>query len=325
MASGLLPSYLVVGADELKRQTAESRLKARLDAGLAAFNLDERTAGPDLDPGDLALSLNTLPIGDTFRLVVIHDAGKLAKPVSEMIVSYLANPNPDCVLLLVAESLKKTTRLYKAVAGVGKRSIIDCSPISARDLPAYLQKHAQAMGLVLDRDAARELVSRAGESTTLLDAHLKTLGELCAETRRITYDDVVSHVTRTAEVKPWDFVDAVAAGDAATALELFHTMQDPSILGLVTLTVRRVRELACCRAFIDRGEPSRAAGALGRPDWLVKRYLKDARRLTQRQLASCVCACERCERQVKGGVDPETALVTLVLHIANPTERVPLD
>lgn len=324
MASGLLASYLVVGADELKRQTAEARLKARLNEALAAFNLDERTAGADLDPNDLALSLNTLPVGDSFRLVVVHDAGKLAKPVSDMLVSYLANPNPDCVLLLVAESMKKNSRLYKAVAAIGKRSIIDCSPISARDLPAYLVKHAQAMGLVLDRDAARELVSRAGESTTLLDSHLKTLGELCGETHRITYDDVVEHVTRTAEVKPWDFVDAVAAGDAAYALELYHTMQDPSILGLVTLTVRRVRELACCRSFIDRGEPSRAPAALGRPEWQVRRHMKDARRLTQRQLASCVCACARCERQVKGGVDPETALVTLVLYIANPTEKVPL-
>ena len=75
----LLPAYLVVGADELKRRAAVTRLKARLDEGFSAFNLDERVASGDIDAQDLLSSLNTLPFGDSFRLVLVERAEKLPK------------------------------------------------------------------------------------------------------------------------------------------------------------------------------------------------------------------------------------------------------
>lgn len=48
--AALLPAYLIVGSDELKSRQAVTRLKGRLEPGLAAFNLDEHVAGPDLVP-----------------------------------------------------------------------------------------------------------------------------------------------------------------------------------------------------------------------------------------------------------------------------------
>ena len=74
--SGLLAAYLIVGVDQLKRERAMHRLKARLEPGLEAFNLDERTASGDINPSELVLSLNTLPVGQGFRLVLNECAGE---------------------------------------------------------------------------------------------------------------------------------------------------------------------------------------------------------------------------------------------------------
>lgn len=317
MGADLLPAYLVVGGDQLKRETAVSRLKGRMDQGLAAFNLDERTASSDMDPTDLAISLNTLPVGEGFRLVLVHEAGHLPKPVSETIVSYLTNPNPGCVLCLETEALAKNTRLYKAVGKVGKRSVIDCTPLKARDLPAYLIKHAAAKGIVLDASAARELVSRVGESTVMLDKQLSTLGELCAGSGRITVADVETYVARTAEVKPWEFLDKVAAGDTARALELYRHMQNPSQIALLSLLTRRVRELICARSLMDRGQAARVASELGRQEWQVRSVVQAARRFSSKQLAQCLVRCAACERELKTGHDAETSFLDLVLHICD--------
>ena len=73
MASGLLPAYLALGQDQLKRETSVKRLKKRLQEGLEAFNLDERQTAADIEPTDIAISLNTLPVGDGFRLADIRD------------------------------------------------------------------------------------------------------------------------------------------------------------------------------------------------------------------------------------------------------------
>ena len=49
---GLLPAYLIVGTDGVKRDHAVSRMKARLEkTGMVEFNLDERdmTKDPDIE------------------------------------------------------------------------------------------------------------------------------------------------------------------------------------------------------------------------------------------------------------------------------------
>ena len=316
---GLLPAYLVVGENQLKRETAVSRLRKRADEGFAAFNVDERTAGADMTPTDIAISLNTLPVGSGFRLVLIHEAERLPKPVSETIISYLSNPNPDCVLCLVANKLAKSTRLYKAVNAVGKSSVIDCTPIKGYKLPSHLAQHAKALGIQLDIPAAQEMVSRVGESMVMLDQQLKTLAQLCAPRTHITRADVETYVARTAEVKPFEFVDKLTEGDVTRALELYRHMQKPSHHALLALITRRIRDLMCIKSMNDRGQSNKALAELGRPEWQMRSALRAAHRFSAGDLVVCLRACATCERELKTGAEEQTAFFKLMFTICNPS------
>ena len=119
--TGLLPAYLIVGTDGVKRDHAVSRMKARLEkSGMVEFNLDERDMTKDPDIESIIGSLNTFPMGSEFRLVILDGCSKLAKAVSEPLVEYLASPSPTTVCLIIADSLAKNTRLYKAIAKIDK-------------------------------------------------------------------------------------------------------------------------------------------------------------------------------------------------------------
>ena len=121
---GLLPAYLIVGTDGVKRDHAVSRMKARLEkSGMVEFNLDERDMTKDPDIESIIGSLNTFPMGSEFRLVILDGCSKLAKAVSEPLVEYLASPSPTTVCLIIADSLAKNTRLYKAIAKIDKKAI----------------------------------------------------------------------------------------------------------------------------------------------------------------------------------------------------------
>lgn len=312
---GLLPAYLVVGSDELKAKEVVARLRRRLESGFEAFNLDERTGGADTDAADLLASLNTLPFGTGFRLVLVHDADRLAKQASEAIVAYLADPNPGSVLCLVAERLAKTTRLYKAVDALGARSVIDCAPAKRWDLPKRVMRMAQTRGMEMDEAAASELIARVGESTTMLDQQTGTLCELCRGAGTIRRADVERYVTRVAEVRPWDFLDALCARDAARALELYGMMQSPSEVALVSMLVARLRELVCAQALARRGRGADLARTLGKQGWQVKNHLCWARGFPSGQLAGALVACARCDRALKSGADAKTAFTQLVLEV----------
>ena len=96
-------------------------MKARLEkSGMVEFNLDERDMTKDPDIESIIGSLNTFPMGSEFRLVILDGCSKLAKSVSEPLVEYLASPSPTTVCLIIADSLAKNTRLYKAIAKIDK-------------------------------------------------------------------------------------------------------------------------------------------------------------------------------------------------------------
>ena len=126
---GLLPGYLIVGSDELKSSRAVERMRARLGkSGMVEFNLDERDMTKDPQVDDIVASLNTFPMGAEFRLVILTNCDKLPKAMSEPLVEYFANPSPTTVCLVVATTLAKNTRLYKAIKKLGDKAIIDCAP-----------------------------------------------------------------------------------------------------------------------------------------------------------------------------------------------------
>lgn len=312
--AALLPAYLIVGPDELKRKQAVSRLKARVDEAFAAFNLEELVASADMDPAGVVISLNTLPMGSDLRVVVIEAADKLPKPVSEALIEYLANPNPSCTLALVAEKLAKTTRLYKVVAKVGPRSVIDCAAKKARDLPPYVQKLAAAHGVSINMDAATELVSRVGESTTMLDTQLASLAALLGGAGVIDRALVEKNVARVAEVKPWEFLDRIAGRDAHRALALYRLL-DGSALGLLALMVGRLRELVCARSLAARGQAAGIASELGKADWQVKNHVRWARAFADGELEHLLGECARAERALKSGADADAVMLPLIARI----------
>lgn len=312
---GLLAAYLAVGADELKRQRTVERLESHLDGQFRDFNLDEREASGDLAAEDLLASLMALPFGPGPRLVVVRRAERLPKPVSEAIVSYLADPNPTTVLLLVAESLAKGTRLYKSVAALGPKAVVDCSPKRRSELPALVSRMAAVRGKSMSHDAAAELVSLVGESTVMLDTQVRTLCELVGDVDEVTLDDVRAHVRRVAEVKPWDLLDAVSARDLPRALSLYSMMRDPSQVFLLSLVAGRMRELVCAASLEARGESAALASTLKRAPWQVRRLPAWARGFSAAELAGSFRLCADADRALKGGADPDVTFVRLVSDI----------
>lgn len=256
--TGLLPVYLIVGTDGVKRDHAVSRMKARLEkSGMVEFNLDERDMTKDPDIESIIGSLNTFPMGSEFRLVILDGCSKLAKAVSEPLVEYLASPSPTTVCLIIADSLAKNTRLYKAIAKIDKKAIVDCSGTKRWELPRRVQQMATQRGKSISTAAAEELVSRSGENTRMLDNDLAKLAQM-VEAPQIELADVERWIVRTAEVQPWDFLNAVSARDMRRSLELFGLLPAKSYVWTYTLLCGRIRELIVAKrsTLVGRGVSS---------------------------------------------------------------------
>lgn len=304
----ILPAYLVVGDDALKKEAVLRRMRMRLEKlGDLSFNADS-FEGEHATGKDIVTACCTLPFASEKRLVVVSDVEKLKKQDSEELVAYLADPAPTCVLMLLAEKLAKSTRLYKAVAGVGGRSIIDCARPGKRDMAAHVRNMAPAHGIALTDGAAAALVELLGEDTVRVDNELKKIALSGSGSAAVTEEDVRRIVSREAEAKPWDLTDAFAARDLSRALTVRAHMPSASPYSLLGMCVARLRELICAEAVLRQGGgAAQIAAELKLPDWKVRNHATWARRFRSGELKGALASALACEREMKSGADPDAA------------------
>ena len=248
----LLGAYLVVGDDTLKARRVVERLRARMESyGDPAFNTDVFD-GESATGEAIVMACGTLPFASEKRLVHVTHADSLKKADSEPVVAYLASPASTTVLLLEAEKLAKSTRLYKAVAKLGKSAVIDCSLPKAYELPKQVEAMAGRYGLKLGKAAAEKLVELVGTDTVHLDSSLRRLSLERGAGATLSAADVEGAVARTASAKPWEFTDAFARRDVAGCLRLLGRLGDSSSFALLTMACNRIRELLAAQSIAGR-------------------------------------------------------------------------
>lgn len=306
----LLPAYLAVGEDELKRRTVLERLRKRVSAeGDLDFNHDEFD-GATASGSDIAIACNTLPFASPIRLVEVRNVEKLGKQDAEVLVAYLSAPSESTVLALSGEKLAKSTRLYKAVAGIAANAVIDCAPMKRYELVRALRSMAVGHGFTITERAAEKLVSLVGEDTVRLDTELRKLALAHKGSDPVSDREVESLVAQTTEAKPWEFVDAFSGRDAKRCLALLPMLTSTTSYALLAMCVSRLRELACAKSLADRGEQARLAETLKVPSWRVKNHVRWAQGFTDENLRHAFTAARDCERAMKSGSDPDDAFKT---------------
>lgn len=317
----LLPVYLICGEDELMRNEAITRLYARMSQiGDISFNSD-RFSGESASGADIVAACNTMPFASPVRLVDVRDADKLKKADSEALVAYVSAPCETTVLALSAEKLAKNTRLYKAVASVGKTAVIDCSPKSRKDLPSIVKAMAKKEGVAFTERAANALIDRVGENTVRLDAEVKKIALAHVGTDSVTDAEVARAVVATAEIKPWVFLDHFAARDIRACLLDLRKLKGTSPFGLISMCSIRIRELICAKALEARGMQRSLARELGMQEWRVKHHLQWARGFTAEELRAALVRARDAEKAMKSGTDEHEAFLDFVLDVVPRTPR----
>lgn len=332
-SSNLLRAYIVLGNNEIKRSDTVSHLKKYVKDSLAAFNLDEMDARGDLEPQTLKTSLEALPVGDKYRLVIVHDAQKLSSRVQKMLLDYLDNPNEGSVLLLDAsvpceeESRKKDafvkSKLYSKIKKMGPEATINCPTPKPWEMPKAVQtKLARKAKTTIDPDAAQELVKRLGTNMSLLSSELETLKNLAQEPGHIRLQDVTDNVVRIVEPTPWDLADAMCERNLKKSLELLAQMRTSVGPGTIAYLTGRVKELICAKSLEERGESSALASELHKQSWQVKNYTRWARKFSREELVAALKACAQTDRAIKSGSDVRNTLITLLANICGEPSQI---
>jgi DNA polymerase-3 subunit delta len=258
------------------------------------------------------------------RALLVVDCRQLPQDAVRELAGYLAGPDPEAPLVLlaqVADRGKAPAALVKLVQPVGDVREVK---LARKEIPGWIGARGRAKGIDVAGPAANALVEILGEEPAVLDQAVTQLGSAYPG-RRMTQELVAAQFRGLGEQHMWDLCDRAFGKDAAGAMHALRSMleqrDDPlMILGGVA---SRLRDLLKVRSLPERMPLAEVAKQAGlRFDWQARRYRDQARRFSIEELVGLHSRVVDLDRALKSGADAEIGLPVLVAEIASDREPV---
>jgi DNA polymerase-3 subunit delta len=238
--------YAVYGSDTFRKREAVERICRTLESDIGA-EISCRFDGDEADLASVLDEVRTYSLLGGTRIVIVDNADALISAHRPALERYCEEPADSGVLVLVSKSLAANTRLHKIIARKG--TVTRCDTPKGRDIVDWMLRRASdAYGKKLDPRAAWKLREFSGDSLEALDGELTKLSLFVGDRPAIRLEDVEDLVGNQREQNVFGVIDAMASGDAATALHQWE------------------RVLAT-----DRAAPARAIGGLA---WGIRRLIE---------------------------------------------------
>jgi len=156
---------------------------------------------------------------------------------------YFRSPNPQAVLLFVADFLRipsdarrmdmdDKNRYERLTETLGEHcGMVELARVNEEDAMRWVVSTAQEAGVRMEPDAARELVDALGADMMLASSELEKLLLYTTGRGRITLGDVETMVLAAKQRSLYELTDAISAHDRVRALALLQGLLNSSDAG----------------------------------------------------------------------------------------------
>jgi DNA polymerase III subunit delta len=261
----LRPVYVFVG-DEVffRRRCRDAILKHLVPEELRDFSVFEF----DLAETDLAEVLDrarTPSLMAPFQVFFVKGVKTLFGRGSneeklETIESYCKDPNPDAVLIFVADhisipadarriEMQDKERYQRIREQMGSFcTIIELARVQEGEAVRWVIDYCATQSVKIEADAARELVDALGGDMMMISNDLEKLILYVGQKKRITLGDVETMVLAAKQRSLYQLTDAISARDRVRALETLNAILstgegEEAAIGHVYMLARTFRQM----------------------------------------------------------------------------------
>ncbi len=237
----LKPAYLLAGDEAFfRRQCREAVLQHLVPPELRDFSLHEFDLG-ETPLFEVLVAARTPSLMAPFQVFFIRGVKALYGRGSheaefKAIEDYMASPNPDALLIFVADhisipadvrrmELTDRDRYQRIRETLGQFcAIIELARVEEGEAVRWVVETGASQGVKVDVDAARELVDALGGDMMLIANELEKLILYVGEKKRILLGDVETMVLAAKQRSLYELTDAISARDRVRALAVLEAI-----------------------------------------------------------------------------------------------------
>jgi len=261
----LRPAYVFVGDETFfRKRCREAIIEHLVSPDLRDFSLFEFELG-ETDLTEILDRARTPSLMAPFQVFFIRGVKSLFGRGSNeeklaAIEAYCNNPNPDALLIFVADHISipadarrmdmtDKERYERIRETLGQFcGIVELSRVEESEAVRWIGEYCTGRGVKMDNDGARELVDALGGDMMMVSNELEKLILYVGEKKRITLGDVETMVLAAKQRSLYELTDAISAKDRVRALETLDAMLstgdgDEAAIGHLYLLAKTFRQM----------------------------------------------------------------------------------
>jgi DNA polymerase-3 subunit delta len=254
------------------------------------------------------------------RVVVARGVDRFNVDELTPLIAYLGNPldTSDLVIVINAGSVPK--KLGDAVKAVG--TVTNTSPPArAKERGAWIADRVAEAGLRIKPDATARLGDWLGEDAGRLDGILATLSSTYGDDHVLTFAEIEPFLGDAGGVPPWDFTDAIDAGDTTKALTLLGRMMgagERHPLQIMAILHSHYANIAKLDGADARSDAEAMAATGIKSAYPAKKALANSRRLGRTGSRRAIELLAQADLDLRGAkdLDPELVMDVLVARLS---------
>lgn len=306
--------YLLYGQEDyLKKQYRDKLIRALVNDGdtmnFAKFDNDSINIGQMIDLAE------TMPFFADHRVLLISDSGWGKKTPEEM-ANYLdlASLPEATIFIFVETEVDKRSKLFKVAKELSRD--IEMNKPDERTLALWVGNKLKAYGKQMKKEAWSEFLNRTSESMYNMDSELEKLVSYVGDRKQIELEDVKLVCTQQVEAKIFDLINAMAAKDLKSTMDLYNDMlsaKEPP-MRILYMIVRQFRQMKTIKELASHGENAGTiAKKVGAPEFAVNRSVRLMKNFSDRAIRELLDDACDFEYRVKSGRLDEFMAVELLI------------
>ena len=304
-------NYLLSGSDEFLLNKSVELIFNALNISIVDLNY-YKFIGESVNFEDVVKALNTMPVFDDKKMVVVYLNVKTNITNLNELTNYLKQPNEQAILVVVvgeSDELKNLTNNFE---------VVDCNKLSEDIVDKFVLSELKKSGTNITAPALKTLNEYCVYDLTKIVKELAKLTSFVYDKKLIEESDVKLLVNKTLEFQIFELTENLAKKNKDKVFEILEALKSKkdSYKTLLSLIYNHFRRLFY--VSISNLSKSELGSMLNVKDYAITVAYKQGKLFTKMQLKQIINIMEELDFELKtGAISNELAIEYLVLKILN--------
>ncbi len=261
----LRPIYVFVGDEAFFRKRCREAILNHLvppdlrDFSIFEFDLAETEVAEVLDRAQTPSLMAPFQVFFVRGVKTLFGRGSNEEKLAAL-EQYTKNPNPDAVLILIADHISIPADVRRIEMTDRERyekiretlgtfcSIVELARVEEGEAVRWITEYCTTQGVKMDADAARELVDALGGDMMMVSNEMEKLMLYVGEKKRVTLGDVETMVLAAKQRSLYELTDAISSKDRVRSLAVLDallstTEGDDAAIGHLYMLAKTFRQM----------------------------------------------------------------------------------